>query len=104
MAFYFHLRHPRNDANKVIVVAITEDIKNGPYYLFEKEDRQLDKHVKLFPILNSKVSFEFYKNLRTEFSNETQRQNYLLDGKFAFNNKLLKEIATPDDEYSGKFF
>lgn len=102
-SFYFHCRHPKDDAKSYLPCGVSLDIK-GPFYLFEKEDRVLSEHMKCFPKLKQVPKFEYFKNYLVKIENEQQRSTYFNnENKFMYKGKLLKEVKSPDEQPSSKY-
>lgn len=102
-SFYFHLRHPKDNAHTVVPYGLALD-KKGPFFLFEKTDRVLNDHIKFFPSLATVPHFEYFRNFSVKIANENQRSTYLnCDNKFVYKDKLLKEVKTPDEQPSSKY-
>lgn len=99
---WLHLRHPKTNPLDVKVIAITKDFRNGPYYLFNKEDRNLNYHVEFFPKLKG-IKFEYFKNVKIDALNDKQLDAYMKDGEFFFKGKSCRIVQHPDEESSSKY-
>ena len=73
---------------------------SGPFYRFEEEDQDPDRH-KLFTrhILSSR--FKFFSNLKCEFYCAQEAEIYFDEnGNFRFNNKLLQRVKPGDKDFT----
>lgn len=100
--FYFNLRHPKNCSKKILVVSLPFD-KKGHYFILPVEYRDPNKHVHYSSKINN-VSFEFYKNVKVDLTNEDQKKFYFNEkDEFQIENVLLSKVDSVD-EIECKYF